>query len=368
MANNTKVTYSPDFDYKKSYSTIGNIELSSSDIYQESDSQTQPSLTVTINDIASEIASTVSMISILPSDISDIIRSMLSGILYSIPYIDKSKLPGSNTNSPGSADNAGNSSDDDSIGTDTESENNGVGEERNTVTASNVVTAITRKRSNDPKYNKYQDENGRFFGKIAGVKVTLPTNSNFKKKIKSKHNHSSDIKPDLVDAFDYSMLLIYSEFLDKIKTTISDYSMNLAIGSTYGNIFDVSSDYDRHTSTVETNLQHLNDSIIKTNIIVDQKLRLTRKLYTTDNCIDHFNSVYTSKEFYLRYKDERYQPSSSTKDTFINSSLRISKSNYYSKYVANLTNIYKYYNSCAVILNECLDALASSFVSKNILG
>jgi hypothetical protein len=359
MSNKTKVTYSPDFSYKKSYETIGNKELSDQDIQDiiipDSDAQL-----INIDSIVSDVTSIINSSRILPSSISTIIVSMLTGILDSLDKIDNNNLPG--TSSDNKAPGVNNIPNQDASSTsNTESI-------RIEISDSEPKTSKHRKISSDPKYYKYQNENGDFYGNKFGKQITLPKKLHKKVKINNQYKHPDENKYDLVDAFDYSVLIVYRDFLERLKSAIVNYTMGLYEGSSYGNIYDTKNKHEKHTNSVDQNIKHLNDNIIRSEIVLDQKLRLAKKLFTVNNCHSHFNSLYVSKELYNRYKIEKHQLENNTKCNYINQSLDATKSIYYGKYASNLTNMYKYYNSCGVILSECLDTIAQSFVSKNIIG
>lgn len=359
MSNKTKVTYSPDFSYKKSYETIGNKELSNQDIQDIAIPNSDVQF-INIDSIVSDVTSVINSSRILPSSISTIIVAMLTGILDSLDKIDKDNL--SDISSDNEMSGSDNLSDPDTSST------NNTESIRTEVSDSDSKANKRRKISSDPKYYKYQNENGDFYGNKFGKQITLPKKLHKKVKINNQYKHPDENKYDLVDAFDYSVLLVYRDFLEKLKSAIVNYTMSLYEGSSYGNIYDTKNKHEKHTDSVDNDIKHLNDNIIRSEIVLDQKLRLAKKLFTVNNCHSHFDSTYVSKELYNRYKTEKHQLENNTKGNYINQSLDATKSIYYSKYASNLTNMYKYYNSCGVILSECLDTIAQSFVSKNIIG
>ena len=159
------------------------------------------------------------------------------------------------------------------------------------------------------------------------------------------------------------------EAVKKISEKIGAYQSNLALGNTFGLQTDMSQQYSENTKNIVNGLEHISDNIIRSQIIYDQKSRLLSKLFDFQNCITHFKSLYSAKEFYIRYRSEKaYKNNASSKDKFIYDTLQATIMAYYNKYCNCVSNIYKYYDSCSELIGECLNMQSQIFVSRKILN
>lgn len=393
--NKIKVTYSPDLDYKKSYDTVGNKELYQQglDIDTSSDSE---SILISKDDILSYIATIRSLMFNLPSEIVGILHSITTGISNDLPYINSDNIPKEEGESTSGETSDDTSDSDDNNDNEEESDNNNHTDDNDDKEDSNdsddyedsddyidsdhdtdeytrtvVKSEKTFKKYNTKKTSKKFDIykiGGKITSKIKNRTVRLPESHFIKNNIAYKRKPKIKKNYDLVDAFDYTMLLVYDKFLNQINSSIVSYNLNLVEGASHGGILDINSVYTKHASTVDANSKHLSDTVVRSEVMYDQKIRLAKKLYNLENSMNHFHAIYTSKEFYNRYKEEKYAFDQTSINRFSNQLLSANLSAYYGKYLSSLENIYKYYNSCAVILSECLNIKAQSFVSKNIIG
>lgn len=325
MAEKTKVTYKPNFSYQKNYNTVGNST------YQNIDNDTNDSTLssdlnqIDIDMLKNNISSVRALVSLIPDRISNICFNVIKGIEYSLPYINN-PIDSSNI-----FDNESSNIDFDN----SNKLNNGI--------------------SNDPKSNLSN-------GKILNL-PSSPLNSDIAYTAKMDINKDTD----LVDAFNYTTLTIYNDFINALKDKIATYNMNLMYANSIGNVdnFDT---YTTNTNDVKSNLQHLSDNIIRAQIIYDQKTRLINKLFNMDNAIVHFKALYASKKLYDRYKlEEAYYNTKSFKDKFIFDTLQASINSYYNKYCSNVANLYKYYDSCSSLIGDCLNMQSQIFLSRNII-
>lgn len=150
---------------------------------------------------------------------------------------------------------------------------------------------------------------------------------------------------DLTDIFkDY--LIDYNYTLDKyINNNILIYSK---------------SDFNEFKYiTTETlkdkNLSHISDYITKSNILIQQKLMLYKKLFNIDETIHRIKSAKVAKELLKRYYTNKRLEGKNYLERQANELLNESKLVYEKKYEENFYSLYKYLNSSVIIFNECVN-------------
>lgn len=338
MSNNQdklKITYKPDLDYEKNYDTIGfaNHNINSDQSDNITDSSISDYNTIRIEDIKSSISEINAFIVYLPTEIATIVFDLNTCIKSTLPYIkdlDKSKANTSNENNNSINNNTNNSNNDnDSI---------------NNNTKSNMSN-----------------------GKI----INLPSSSLDSDVIYAPQKIDTKKSNTLVDAFDYLTLTIYDNYLSNLKNGLVTYQMNIALANQMNtNIaFNNNDEYNANTSSVDLNQKHLSDNIIRSEYIYDQKTRLLSKMFSVKNALAHFKSVYASKHFCDRYesespvRNERNRQSKFIRDTWL-----ATKAAYYKKYCNSVADMYKYYDSCADLISDCLNIKAQSYVARTILN
>lgn len=323
MANKQQITYQPDFEYKKNYNTIGTIGTISDTIDDTSYDNEGLIDLFTLDSLKAKIQNVKPLLINIPTEISSICFDILKGIDNTLPYI-KDPVFDSSDSSNNNSDNS--------------NKNNSI--------------------SADPRSNLSN-------GKI----INLPSSSSFSGATYTAKKKKNTVQKNLVDAFDYTVLTIYNDFIDAISEKIGAYQSNLALGNTFGLQIDMSQQYSENTNNIANGLEHISDNIIRSQIIYDQKSSLLSKLFDFQNCITHFRSLYSAKEFYIRYRSEKaYKNNASSKDKFIYDTLQATIIAYYNKYCNCVSNIYKYYDSCSELIGECLNMQSQIFVSRKILN
>lgn len=329
MANKQQITYKPDLSYQENYNTIGNNDYNNTDDSSDIiNNQTSDISIITVDELTTKINDIKALFINIPTEISNICFNVINGIIPTIKYIKDIDY---------NEDSDNNSSNNDSD--DSNKNNNSI--------------------STSPKSN------------LSNGKITnLPSSSLDSGAAYSAKKRKIQKSKDLADAFDYTIKTIYNDFVDSLAEKISIYRSNLILGNSFGYIPDLSTKYVTPTSEITVNgYEHISDNIIRAQIIYDQKCRLLSKMYSINNSIVHFKSVYAAKELYTRYKSEKiFKNNKSLKDKFVYDTLIATKSMYYDKYCNAVSNIYKYYDSCSELIGECLNIQSQIFVSRNILN
>lgn len=334
MSNNQdklKITYKPDLDYEKNYDTVGSkYNIDSNNNSDNIIDSSKSSNIITTENIRNSIINVQNFSAYLPSAITSIVFDINLSISRTLPHIkdiDKNNSNNSNNgnNSNNNPDNSNN--DNDSI---------------NNNTKSNMSN-----------------------GKI----INLPSSSLDSDVIYAPKKIDAKKPNTLIDAFDYIVLSIYDDYLSNLKNGITTYQMNIALANGMSEINELSAEYNTNTANIELNQKHLSDNIIRSEYIYDQKVRLLQKMFTFKNAISHFKSVYSAKQFCDRYDSESpIRNDNNRKDKFIRDTWLATKGSYYNKYNNSISNMYKYYDSCADLISDCLNIKAQSYASRVILN
>ncbi len=329
-----KITYRPDLDYKKNYNTIGS---SKNDINSDnSDNTTDSSFsnnTIKIEDIRNHISDINRFIIYLPTEVSTIVFDLNMSIKQTLPYIKDIDKSRQNTDSDNNSNNNGNNNPDNS-NNDNDSINNN--------TKSNMSN-----------------------GKI----INLPSSSLDSDVIYAPKKIDAKKSNTLIDAFDYIVLSIYDDYLSSLKNGITTYQINMTLANNMSDTNELNAEYNTNTADIELNKKHLSDNIIRSEYIYNQKVRLLQKMFTFKNAISHFKSVYSAKQFCDRYDSESpIRNDNNRKDKFIRDTWLATKNAYYNKYSNSISNMYKYYDSCADLISDCLNIKAQSYTSRIILN
>lgn len=166
----------------------------------------------------------------------------------------------------------------------------------------------------------------------------------------------ADYSKVIVKQYYQNFLDIYKDYLDKLYRIINDFILSI-IESTMANpLKDNPLDY-KTTGIRNPQLWHLSDYLCKSNIYLDQQIRLHRKLFDLDESILHIRQLKISKEQVKRYYEINEMREKSKFDFNSNLVLEESRKVAKKKYKENLKNLYKYLNSSVILLDESLNLL-----------
>ena len=178
-------------------------------------------------------------------------------------------------------------------------------------------------------------------------------------------NKGEDVYVDFKDPLaDYSKIIderyyinfldIYQDYLNKLSETLDKYIYGVLDTMVKNPLKDNPHIYNtKHIKN--SNVWHLTDFLTKSNIYVQQKLRLHKKFFDIDESIIHIRGIKVAKEQSLRYY--KINPVEEKDDLDVSSNLLLQESRYVSekKYKDNLLNLYKYLNSSVILLDESLN-------------
>lgn len=165
---------------------------------------------------------------------------------------------------------------------------------------------------------------------------------------------------------------VFADYVNKLSSSLSGYYVKFisAVSSAgmYGDYKKLLSPMDQSVKiTVSVSQQMLLDSVIRGEIVNDQKMRLQTKLYNTANFVSSARAILLAKELRKRYYAMDYVVETSFADMSRNRTLSDLRTTYDAKYEESLYNLYKYLNSSVILLNETLTLQATTCEAKAAL-
>lgn len=172
-----------------------------------------------------------------------------------------------------------------------------------------------------------------------------------------------DYKRDTLDLNEY--------YLQKLRIVLLQYFQEmLSIAQECGiiDIRDLIKDFDGEAVQVNnSNLLHLKDYIIRSQINREQRTRLFKLTHNVDNTLSHMRSWHVTEQARERYYSESYGDSGTYLDSCSNSLLVKSKADYDNKYKQTLYNMFKYLDSSVIVTGEILSMIIKEAQAKGKL-
>lgn len=158
------------------------------------------------------------------------------------------------------------------------------------------------------------------------------------------------------DRYYTNFLDIYADYLDKLYKVTNDFILDIIDATVNNPLRDNPLQYIT-TKIKNEDLWHLTDFLCKSNIYLDQQIRLHKKFFDIDESILHIRQLKMAKEQTARYYKINELDENSKYD--MSSNLVLQESRYVAdkKYKENLKNLYKYLNSSVILLDESLNML-----------
>ena len=201
--------------------------------------------------------------------------------------------------------------------------------------------------------NKTQDDIPGFFDK--GPDMYIDIEDPYRNKNKIQKN-----------IYAVNFMDIYKDYVNKLNSHLQSYTYAL-IGTM--NMTDKNHDMSSYsTKNIKNkNLYHIGDSLIRSNIVLSQKLRLHKKLFDMDETILHLKQIKVASAYIERYYSESKQGDNSDLASLSNAILDNSKKLADRKYNENYYALYKYLNSDVILFNESLKNLTQQMRSFSII-
>lgn len=172
-----------------------------------------------------------------------------------------------------------------------------------------------------------------------------------------------DYQRDTLDLNEYylqTLQVVLQQYFQEIMTVMQECGIS--------DLSNLIKPFDGDTVVVSnSNLVHLKDYIIRSQITREQKTRMFKKTHNVDNTLIHLRTWHAAEKERERYYTEKYGDS----DTFLNSQsnalLRDCRSSYNQNYTQALYNMYKYLNSSALLIGDILTMTSKEAQAKGKL-
>lgn len=176
----------------------------------------------------------------------------------------------------------------------------------------------------------------------------------------------------VTDSYRRDQLDLTDFYLQSLKVILQTYMaplLTLVAESGIGNLDAFSQEYDGTAVEIpDSNLQHLNDEIIRRQISRTQKLSLFKKVCNVDQTLQHMRMLHVAQKARERYYDEKYGDSTEYINSMSNSILRDSRQGYDVAYKTALYNYYKYLDASVKMTDDILaDALVEAQAKAKLL-
>jgi len=191
--------------------------------------------------------------------------------------------------------------------------------------------------------------------KIPGVPKMFPPPSHVKISVTTPKTLVQLAK----DVYVKDQINLQKHYLQSLRLALQQYFQNqFAIMGELG-ISDMSAlTREYHGSVVSgvsSNSQHLNDTIVRSQVARKQKAKYFSKLTNTDQTLVHLRNWNASEKLRERYYGEAYGDSEKFTDSEANAILRQNRSEYDANYKGNLYNMYKYLDGSMKMTEDILD-------------
>ena len=178
-------------------------------------------------------------------------------------------------------------------------------------------------------------------------------------------------KPDLIDQeYKYDMTCIFTDYLNNVQNVISKYYtslLGLCAELNVPSFLSLYNNYNGSSSHISDAMKPMSDLVIRNQIILDQKVRMFKKIFDIDSMIINIRACKSGSELRKRYYTSDYVENDSFLSMMQNDLLSNTRQNFDNKYTDNLYNLYKYLNSSVILSKECLDMTLNTCQAKAAL-
>ena len=160
------------------------------------------------------------------------------------------------------------------------------------------------------------------------------------------------------EAYRQDQLDLQKDYIRKMKLLLQNYFTN-QLAALYalngGDINSLTQDFDGEAvKNIPANLQHLADTIIKSQLRRNQKKRFFDKVVNTSQTLEHMRTWNAAEKARERYYEQAYNDSSDYLNSESNALLREARASSDARYRSALYNMYKYLDNGAKITEDIL--------------
>ena len=173
------------------------------------------------------------------------------------------------------------------------------------------------------------------------------------------------------DTYKRDTIDLKEDYLKKLQTVMQRYlqGMVMIMSETgVGDIKMLTKKYDGDAVNIpKSNLRHLGDFIVRSQIAREQKSRFFKKTHNEDQTLMHMRAWHAAEQQRERYYGEDYGDSESYLNSQSNGLLRESRAMYDKKYNRTLYDMYKYLNGSVMIIDDTLQMSLKEAHAKGVL-
>ena len=162
------------------------------------------------------------------------------------------------------------------------------------------------------------------------------------------------------DAYRKDQIDLQQYYLAQLQYALQEYfqaMMTIMLETGVGDINMLQKDYDGDVVEIpDANLQHLGDSIERSQVRKNQRARYFRKICNTDQTLQHMRMWHAAEKERERYYAEAYGDSTKYLDSESNALLREARADYDAAYKSGLYNMYRYLDSSIDLTRDVLQA------------
>lgn len=170
-------------------------------------------------------------------------------------------------------------------------------------------------------------------------------------------NYGNDFL-EIVNDYEEKLINIYNSLVDKVFMLL-DEDVDL-----FFKVFDT---YKIKTEDISKDYKHLSDTIIRSQITRNKRMRMYNKMFNKDKTIAHIRACKIGIQQRKRYYEENYLNANNVDNSISNKFLERNRMMYDEKYLQNFLNLYKYLNSSVIMLDECMNMFINEVQAKTIL-
>lgn len=160
------------------------------------------------------------------------------------------------------------------------------------------------------------------------------------------------------DKYKKDQIDLQQYYLQQLQYALQEYfqaMMMVMLEVGIGDINMLQKDFDGDVVNIpDKNLQHLSDSIERSQVRKNQRARYFRKVCNTDQTLQHMRMWHAAEKERERYYGEAYGDSTNYLDSESNALLREARADYDAAYKSGLYNMYKYLDSSIEMTRDIL--------------
>lgn len=167
--------------------------------------------------------------------------------------------------------------------------------------------------------------------------------------------------------YNYKIVVIINDYILEMRKVLSEFYQTLIILAQESGYIDYKNLLIAEFTNVKCKDEFLKDSAIRESKILDQDLRLYKKIYNIDSIATQLTKCKLYKELQKKYCKDKYEKENNYMTMKRNVFLSEEKKNLDKKYEESFFVLYKYLKSSVILFSENLKALLNIAEKKALL-